>query len=306
MKYQLSGLVAATFTPMRPDGSLNLSMAKPIVEHLIVSGVSGLYVCGSTGEGPLLTNDERKATAAAYVEATAGRLPVVVQVGHSSMFEARQLAAHAQEIGANATSAVAPYYFKPNSVGSLVDCLAEIAGGAPKLPFYYYHIPALSGVDVDAVELLRKVPAKIPNFAGIKYTAPTTDEFQTLLEMQDDHYCILFGRDEMLLSGLAVGAQGAVGSTYNFAAPLYNRVIAAYKRGDVEEARRWQSRAVAMVRILLRYRGHAGLKATMSLLGLDCGPNRLPVVTLKPEEVEKMRLELDTLGFFPWVAAPEL
>jgi N-acetylneuraminate lyase len=304
MKYQLSGLVAATFTPMRPDGSLNLSMAKPIVEHLIVSGVSGLYVCGSTGEGPLLTNDERKATAAAYVEATAGRLPVVVQVGHSSMFEARQLAAHAQEIGANATSAVAPYYFKPNSVGSLVDCLAEIAGGAPKLPFYYYHIPALSGVDVDAVELLRKVPAKIPNFAGIKYTAPTTDEFQTLLEMQDDHYCILFGRDEMLLSGLAVGAQGAVGSTYNFAAPLYNRVIAAYKRGDVEEARRWQSRAVAMVRILLRYRGHAGLKATMSLLGLDCGPNRLPVVTLKPEEVEKMRLELDTLGFFPWVAAP--
>jgi N-acetylneuraminate lyase len=268
--------------------------------------VSGLYVCGSTGEGPLLTNDERKATAAAYVEATAGRLPVIVQVGHSSMFEARQLAAHAQEIGANATSAVAPYYFKPNSVGSLVDCLAEIAGGAPKLPFYYYHIPALSGVDVDAVELLRKVPSKIPNFAGIKYTAPTTDEFQTLLEMQDDHYCILFGRDEMLLSGLAVGAQGAVGSTYNFAAPLYNRVIAAYKRGDVEEARRWQSRAVAMVRILLRYRGHAGLKATMSLLGLDCGPNRLPVVTLKPEEVEKMRLELDTLGFFPWVAAPEL
>jgi N-acetylneuraminate lyase len=304
MKYQLSGLVAATFTPMRPDGSLNLAMAKPIVEHLIRSGVSGLYVCGSTGEGPLLTNDERKATAAAYVEATAGRLPVVVQVGHSSMFEARQLAAHAQEIGANATSAVAPYYFKPNSVGSLVDCLAEIAGGAPKLPFYYYHIPALSGVDVDAVELLRKVPAKIPNFAGIKYTAPTTDEFQTLLEMQDDHYCILFGRDEMLLSGLAVGAQGAVGSTYNFATPLYNRVIAAYKRGDVEEARRWQSRAVAMVRILLRYRGHAGLKATMSLLGLDCGPNRLPVVTLKPEEAEKMRLELDTLGFFPWVATP--
>jgi N-acetylneuraminate lyase len=305
MRFQLSGLVAATFTPMRPDGSLNLALAKPVVEHLIRSGVSGLYVCGSTGEGPLLTSDERKATAAAYVEAAAGRLPVVVQVGHSSMFEARELAAHAQEIGADATSAVAPYYFKPNSVGSLVDCLAEIAGGAPELPFYYYHIPALSGVDVDAVELLRKVPAKIPNFAGIKYTAPTTDEFQTLLEMQNDHYCILFGRDEMLLSGLAVGAQGAVGSTYNFAAPLYNRVIAAYQRGDVEEARLWQSRAVAMVRILLRYRGHAGLKAAMGLLGLDCGPNRLPVVTLKPDEVEKMRQELDALGFFQWVAVSD-
>ena len=84
----LSGLIAATFTPMRPDGSLNLAMAKPIVDHLIHSGVSGLYVCGSTGEGPLLTTDERKETAAAYVEAAAGRLPVVVQVGHSSVVEA--------------------------------------------------------------------------------------------------------------------------------------------------------------------------------------------------------------------------
>ena len=141
MHCQLSGLVAATFTPMRPDGSLHLAMVNPIVEHLIHSGVSGLYVCGSTGEGPLMSGDERKATAAAYVEATAGRLPVVVQVGHSSVVESRQLAAHAQQIGADAISAVAPYYFKPDSVGVLVDCLAEIAGGAPDLPFYYYHVP---------------------------------------------------------------------------------------------------------------------------------------------------------------------
>ena len=164
----LSGLIAATFTPMRPDGSLNLAMAKPIVDHLIRSGVSGLYVCGSTGEGPLLTTEERKDTAAAYVEAAAGRLPVVVQVGHSSVVEARDLAVHAQQIGADATSAVAPYYFKPNSVAVLVDCLAEIAGGAPKLPFYYYHIPELSGVNANTVELLRHAPTKMPNFAGIK------------------------------------------------------------------------------------------------------------------------------------------
>jgi N-acetylneuraminate lyase len=299
----LSGLIAATFTPMHADGSLNLAMAKPIVDHLIHSGVSGLYVCGSTGEGPLLTTDERKKTAAAYVDAAAGRLPVVVQVGHSSVVEARELAAHAQQIGADATSAVAPYYFKPNSIDVLVDCLAEIAGGAPKLPFYYYHIPELSGVHANMVELLRHAPAKMPNFAGIKYTAPFVNEFQTLVAASAGRFDILFGRDEMLMSGLAGGATGAVGSTYNFAAPLYRRVIAAFDRGDVAEANRCQGQAVAIVNVLLSYRGHAGLKAAMGLRGFDCGPTRLPNLSLKPDEVESLRRDLDAVGFFQWTAA---
>jgi N-acetylneuraminate lyase len=296
----LSGLVAATFTPMRPDGSLNLTMAKPIVDHLVQSGVSGLYVCGSTGEGPLLTTVERKETAAAYVEAAAGRVPVVVQVGHSSVVEARELAAHAQQIGADATSAVAPYYFKPGSVAALADCLAEIAGGAPKLPFYYYHIPELSGVNANMVELLQLAPTKMSNFAGIKYTAPFINEFQTLATASQGRFDILFGRDEMLLSGLAGGATGAVGSTYNFAAPLYLKVMAAFARGDVVEAKRCQGQAVAMVNILLGYRGHAGLKTAMTLRGLDCGPTRLPIVALKPEEVKSLRGELEGIGFFAW------
>jgi N-acetylneuraminate lyase len=299
MHHRLTGLVAATFTPMQPDGSLNLAMAKPAVEHLIRAGIGGLYVCGSTGEGPLLTTEERKATAAAFVEAAAGRLPVIVQVGHSSVAEARQLAAHAQRIGASAVSAVAPYYFKPNSVAVLVDCLTEIAAGAPNLPFYFYHIPLLSGVSLDMVELLQQA-AKIPTFAGIKYTAPTVDEYQTLLGMSEGGLDILFGRDEMLLSGLAAGAKAAVGSTFNFAAPLYRRLMAAFHRGDVAEARRCQGLSVAMIRVILRYRGHAGLKGVMKLCGVDCGPNRLPIVSLKPQELEEMRRELDALGFFDW------
>jgi N-acetylneuraminate lyase len=305
MRNRLSGLVAATFTPMHPDGALNLAMAKPIVDHLLRCGVSGLYVCGSTGEGPLLTTEERKATAAAYVEAAAGRLPIVVQVGHSSVVEARELAAHAQEIGADATSAVAPYYFKPNSATILADCLAEIAGGAPKLPFYYYHIPELSGVTANAVELLNLASAKIPNFAGIKYTSATLDEYLTLLAAEGGRFEILFGRDEMLLGALAMGATGAVGSTYNFAAPMYRRLIAVFEQGDVQEARRCQGLIVEMVRVILRYRGHAGLKAAMALVGLDCGPNRLPVVSLTTEERECMRRELDALGFFKWATASE-
>jgi N-acetylneuraminate lyase len=126
------------------------------------------------------------------------------------------------------------------------------------------------------------------------------DEYQTLLAAENGRFCILFGRDEMLLSGLASGAPGAVGSTYNFAAPLYRKVMTAFERGDVKEARRLQGLAVEMVRVILRYRGHAGLKAVMALLGMACGPNRLPIVALTAEERENLRLELEAIGFFHW------
>jgi len=285
---------------MKPDGSLNLDQVGPVTDLLIRDGIRAVFACGSTGEGPLLTMDERRATAKAYVDAVAGRIPVVVHVGHSSPAEARSLAAHAQQIGAQATSAVAPWYFKPASVGILVDCLAEIAAGAPELPFYYYHIPVLTGVGLDMLDLLRRAPARIPNFAGIKYTAPTVDEYQSLVDFEGGRFEILFGRDEMLLSSLCVGAQGAIGSTYNFAAPLYCRLIEAFRRGDLAAARLCQARAVAMIQILLRSQALAAQKAMIGLLGIDLGPVRRPLVSVDKQEVSRLEKELTAIGYFEW------
>ncbi|MEY4941656.1 MAG: N-acetylneuraminate lyase [Verrucomicrobiota bacterium] len=131
----LTNLVAATFTPFRADGSVHLARIKPVIDRVLAQGVSGLYVCGSTGEGPLLTTEERKAVALAHVKAARGRVPVVIQVGHNSPMDARALAAHAQQIGADAISATPPGYFKPDTLEDLIKVLAQIAGGAPKLPF---------------------------------------------------------------------------------------------------------------------------------------------------------------------------
>jgi N-acetylneuraminate lyase len=298
MQFKLSGLIAATFTPMHGDGTLNLGQIEPIVEHLIGSGVAGLYVCGTTGEGPSLSAEEREAVAEAHVAAARGRIPVVVQVGHTSLPEACRLAAHACDSGADAISAIAPWYFKPASVEVLARCLAPIAASAPNLPFYYYHLPAITRVYLDMVELLRLAPERLPTLAGIKYSVPKLDEFQACTEFADGRFDILFGCDEMLLSGLASGARGAVGSTYNYLAPLYRRVIDAFERTDLDEARRHQGLAVKLVQALVRRRGHAGLKAAMQLVGLDCGPTRLPLEALQTDEVDQLREELDALGFF--------
>jgi N-acetylneuraminate lyase len=163
----ISGLVAATFTPLDEDRSINLDMIPAIVEHLMGDGINALYVCGSTGEGPSLTLDERKLVSQAYGEAIAGRVPLIVQVGHNSLSAAQQLAEHAAKIGAQAISAIPPLYFKPHNLDVLIQCLMEISAGAPELPFYYYHIPRLTGIYIDVVDLLHSSANRFPQLLGI-------------------------------------------------------------------------------------------------------------------------------------------
>jgi N-acetylneuraminate lyase len=296
----IKGIVPAVFTPLKDNGNLKLDMVTSIVEQMIADKTTALYVCGSTGEGPSLTSEERKEVAAKYVEATAGRIPVIVQVGHNSLRKARELAAHANEIGADAISAVPPIYFKPKSLDVLLACLAEIVAGAPDLPFYYYHLPTITGVQIDVVEFLNKSDEYIPSLAGVKYSSPTLYEFQACLGVQDGRFNMLFGSDEMLLAGLATGAQGAIGTTFGFAAPLYWKIIQAYEKGDLLEARRYQSYSVKLVNTLAKYDFRAALKGMMNIIGLDCGPHRLPQLTLSAEELDSLRKDLENIGFFEW------
>ena len=297
---KLSGLVAATYTPLNHDGSVNTAAVPAMVEHLICSGVTGLYVCGSTGEGMSLSGLDRRQVAEAYVAATAGRVPVIVQVGHNSLHEARELATHAQHVGADVISATCPSYFKVTTVNGLVDSMAEVASGAPKLPFYYYHIPTLTGSKIDMVEFLCQASLQIDNLVGLKYTDAAMHEFQECLELQDGRFDVVWGFDEMLLGALATGAQAAIGSTYNIAAPLYQKLINAFRKGDLTEARRLQSLSISMIRILCQYPFHPAMKAVLKIRGLDVGGCRLPQGSLTRDQTETLKASLTNIGFFDW------
>ena len=298
-KQKLSGLIAAPFTPMKEDGSLNLSLLPRYYDMLVANGITGVFICGSTGEGVSLTLDEKMEVAEAWASCTRSNpgFRVMTLLGGTSIADCITLAKHAQETGLYAVSFTAPFYFKPASVDQLAQCCKAIAGEVPGMPFYYYHIPVLTGVGFNMLDLLQAVDGLIPNFAGVKYTHEDFMDFLSCLHFQNGKYDMLWGRDENMLAALATGAKGAVGSTFNYAAPLYYNLIEAFNSGNLEKAQQLQQLSIDMIRLLGKYGGIATGKAYMKLLGMDCGGFRLPVKNMDEEQFASFRKDVESLDF---------
>ena len=293
--------VAAAHTPFDERGAIDLDAVAPLAGYLRSVGVSGVLVAGSTGEGPSLTASERRRLAEAWVESAGGGLQVMIQVGHCSIPEAASLARHAMEIGADAVCAAPPHWFKVTSATQLAETCRAVAEAARDLPFFYYHIPVLSGVNVRMIELLDLVRESIPNFAGVKFTHDDLDDFTACVRTHGPDVRMMWGVDEALIQGLENGAVGAVGSTYNFAMPIYAKLVAAFRAGKMGSAKAMQSRSIELVDVLARRGYGASSKALMGLLGVECGPVRLPLQGIGPGEVAHLRTELESLEFFEWI-----
>lgn len=295
----LTGLVAAPFTPMKEDGSLNLSIIPKYYEMLVANGVAGAFICGSTGEGVSMTTTEKMAVAEAWASSAQNNpdFKIMTLLGGTSIADCKVLAKHASKTGLYAVSFTAPFYFKPADVKQLADCCKAIADEVPEMPFYYYHIPVLTGADFPMYDLLQAIDGYIPNFAGIKYTHEDFMDFLSCMSYKNGKYDMLWGRDENMLPALALGAQGSVGSTFNYATPLYTQLISAFELGDLETARKLQQQSVDMIRLLGKYGGIATGKAYMKLVGMNCGEFRLPVKNMSMEQFEEFKSDVEQLNF---------
>lgn len=298
MRYsRIEGFVAATFTPFQADGSLDLGGIAGIAEHLETNGVRAAFVGGTTGESSSLTLEERLALTKKWSDVVRGKkLGLMVHVGSNCLADSRTLASQAQELGAMAISAVAPSYFKPQTLGDLIDCSASIASAAPGLPYYHYDIPMLTGVTHSMSAFLEQAGSKIPNLAGIKYSNPDLVTLQECLSQTD--FDVLWGIDEALLGALALGVRGAVGSTYNFIAPVFHRLVESFEKGDLEVARKEQFKVVQLVRALSRRGYFASAKVLLDEMGLKGGDPRLPHKALTSAEKIRIGEEISFLGIF--------
>ena len=289
---KLQGLVAAAFTPMRADGSLDLDRVEAQAEHLVGQSVAGVFVAGTTGEGLSLSVAERQQLAERWCAVAGKRIPVIVHVGHDNLPDAKDLATHAQKAGAAAIAALPPFFYTPRKVQDVVSCCVEIAAAAPRTPFYYYHIPGNTRVSLNVTELMIAAELRLPTLAGLKFSDSDLIAFSRTVENFGDKYDYFFGCDELLLPALAVGAKAAIGSTYNFAAPMYRQMIDAFHSGDLATARRLNTQARHIAWATHYYGGLPAMKATMRLCGLDCGPCRLPLRNLTDQEIESLESAL--------------
>lgn len=298
------GLVPAVLTPFNASGELNLAAVEPHAELLVRDGVAGVFVGGTTGEFSSLTFEERLALAARWAAVLKGtKVRFVAHVGANCLADAKQLAAHAQTLGADAISAVAPSYVKPKSLDVLIAWCRELAGAAPETPFYFYDIPHQTGVALPMPEFLEQAPERVRTLAGLKFTNLDLMTLQRLFRVDGRRFDVLYGFDEQLLAAAVLGARGAVGTSYNFAAPLYNRLLAAVNENQFSVARAEQYRGVELISLLIKHGFLAGAKEIMRLRGVDLGSVRLPHVAFTAEQAAAFRRELTTTGLFDAIDA---
>lgn len=297
---KIKGLIDAPFTPFKENGDINLAPIPQYAAMLKANGLKGVFINGSSGEGYMLTDEERMALAEAWIAAAPADFKVIVHVGSCCVRSSRKLAEHAAKIGAWGIGAMAPPFPRIGRIEELVKYIEEIAAGAPELPFYYYHIPAFNGAYLPMVKLLEAVDGRVPNFAGIKYTFESIYEYNQCRLYKNGKYDMLHGQDETILPSLAMGgARGGIGGTTNYNGRELTGIIEAWDKGDLELARERQNFSQEVINVICHYRGNiVGGKRIMKLIGLDLGKNRTPFQNLTDEEEKAMKAELEAIDFF--------
>ena len=297
---KLVGLINAPFTPFYKDGEVNYEPIAAYADMLVKNGLKGVFINGSSGEGYMLTEEERMKLAERWVEVAPENFKVIVHVGSTCVKSSSRLAEHAQKIGAWGIGAMAPPFPKVNRVEELAKYCEKIACAASELPFYFYHIPAFNGAYLSMLAFLETVDGRIPNFAGIKYTYESLYEYNQCRLYKNGKFDMLHGQDETILPCLAMGgAQGGIGGTTNYNGCNLVGIIDAWNAGDLEKARELQNFSQEVINVICRFRGNiVGGKRIMKLIGLDLGDNRIPFQNMTNEEESRMKAELDAIHFF--------
>jgi N-acetylneuraminate lyase len=292
---KLTGVMPALLTPFDEGGEVNLAVVRDLVEFHLAAGLSGFYILGSTGEGLLLSEGERRLVAETVVDQVKGRVPVVVHVGAPSTQVACDLASHAEKAGADATSSIPPFYFRVGTEG-VREHYRQI-GLASSLPFYIYNIPATTGVDV-TVEIVQDMIAEMPTLRGMKYTSYDFRRMRQIIELDGGRLNVMSGPDEMMIAAQAMGADGAIGTTYNILPHTAVKLYQAFHAGDIATAQAMQARLNSVVNLFLQITSISAVKEIMRLIGFDCGSGRAPFVPLTEEQKGWLREQLEEIGFF--------
>lgn len=300
---KFAGIWPALVTPLDEQGRVHVRAVEDLVEALVTAGVSGLYVCGGTGEGILLRPAVRREMAEVAIAAASGRVPVMVHVGALDTETAIELGQHANLAGADAISAVPPFYYEyPFSAIKVHYAAIAAASG---VPLYAYYIPGATG-NAFAPEQLLDICA-MEGIGGFKYTSRDLHFLSTVMARRDaERVNVLSGPDELFSSCVALGVDGAIGTTYNFMPRLYIDILHAMRAGDVATARELQFAANRIIAVLLRYGVIPGTRALLNQIGFRVGQGVPPMPPIVGDGARALQKELDAAGLGKLLERPSL
>lgn len=283
------GVYSATFTPLDKKGNVDLDMQARIIDFHAANGLAGLYLCGSTGEGPMLSNEARKALARNAVDVAGDRLKVIVHVGHTCTDDAIELARAAETDGAHAVSSVHPIYYgytderEYRHYKAIADAVA--------IPMIIYAHPIMTGKEMSADHLLHLF--EIENVLGVKYTGMDFFSMRNITDQIPKEHIIFSGSDERMVQGLVFGTRGAIGTTENILPAPFAQMYERFQQNDIRWVMDMQQRVNSLISFLLGKGDLSYFKAVMRYIGFDCGSAKMPFMQLTENEYNDFAKELE-------------
>ena len=293
------GVWPAMLTPCDPTGEPAIEQVDQLVELFVEQGLDGLYILGSTGQGPLLAVEQRKAVAERVLQSAAGRIPVIVHVGAAATDDALELARHAAEIGADAVSSVAPYYYRI-SADAVFEHYRRV-GSATALPFFVYHLSTTDTLSLSAGEYVNRL-LSLPNIAGMKYTDFDLCRLGQIRVQAGARLQLFSGADQLICHAVLSGADGAIGTFYNLWGKECQAARQAMLDGRVDAAREFMLAFQSVIRELVESQSmwsflQAAMKARYGIdVGLPKAPLAIAESTWRDSQVERLLEQMDRVS----------
>lgn len=291
MKNSIEGLYAALISPMTEKGELDTAALRKVVQWQLKRGAEGFYVCGSSGEGLLLSLQERKEVLETVLSEVASAVPVIVHTGTIRTADAIELSTHASEAGVAAVSMIPPYYYnfrQDEIIGYYEDVMRAV-----DIPVIIYNIPAFTGIAFNKGNSERLLAS--PQLAGIKHTSMNMYDLERMKVAYPDK-TYFNGYDEVFLSGLAAGATSAIGTTVNLFPNLFKDIRSLYLAGDMQKAADVQHTINAAIELFVDVGIFNAVKYAFTLQGIDCGSCRRPFRPLGAEQKQKIEAFLGEMN----------
>lgn len=286
MAVDFGRVLTAMVTPFDRDLKVDINCAKKLARHLVENGSDGLVICGTTGESPTLSEEEKIALFTAVVEEVGGKATVIAGTGSYDTAGSVSLTNMAERTGVDGVMLVAPYYNKPSQEG-LYQHFKTVAQST-KLPVMLYNIPSRTGINVLPATVAR-LAQDVPNIVAIKEAAGSMDQVSELKQLLPDEFAIYSGDDSLTLPMLALGAKGIVSVASHVIGRHIQEMIANYVQGNVSKATRLHHELYPVFKGMFISTNPVPVKEALNLMGINVGGVRLPLVNLPVEEKDKLK-----------------